>query len=69
MLPVKVFAEDPPIVMPPLVVVKVRVPLPPSVTSPASAIAPVLVVILPPFHVSAPPTVNEALVELAAARS
>ena len=53
----------------PLVVVIARVPLPPSAISPLRATTPAPVLMLPPFQVNGPPTVNEALVELAAARS
>ena len=60
---------DEPIVTIPLVDVMLRVPLLPRVMSPLRVTTPVLVEIFPPFQVIPPPTVNEALVADAAARS
>ena len=68
-LPVTVLDVEAPTVIMPLVVVMVRVPLPPNAISPLRVTSPELVLILPAFQVNGPFTVNAALVELAAARS
>ena len=68
-LPVTIFDELAPIVTAPLPVVIALVPTPPSVISPFKETNPVEVVIFPPFQVSGAFIVNEAFVELAAARS
>ena len=53
----------------PLDVVIDLVPEPPNEILPVNDTTPVPVEILPPFHVNEPPTVNDAFVEEAAARS
>ena len=69
LLPVTALDVDAPIVIIPLAVVMARVPPPPNTMSLLRVTEPELVVILPPFQVKGPPTVNAAFVELAAARS
>ena len=64
-----VLAVEAPKVIAPLEVVIDLVPEPPNVMSPFNDTTPLPVEILPPFHVKEPPTVNDALVDEAAARS